>query len=96
MTNIERAEWWWNTGWPGWSSWAFASPAISGRVKTRFQLYLAATVANLTLVAGTTRVCRAAPVAAQQAAASSSILSPWLSPMLRPISARSGSDNCGP
>ena len=29
MTNIERAEWWWNTGWPDWSSWAFASPAIS-------------------------------------------------------------------
>ena len=39
---------------------------------------------------------RAVPVAAQQAAASSSILSPLLSPMLRPISARSGSDNCGP
>ena len=29
MTNIECAEWWWNTGWPDWSSWAFASPAIS-------------------------------------------------------------------
>ena len=52
MTNIERAEWWWNTGWPDWSSWESASPAISAGSRTRFQLYLAATVANLTLVAG--------------------------------------------
>ena len=51
MTNIERGEWWWNTGWPDWSIWASASPAISDSAKTRFQLYLAATVANLTLVA---------------------------------------------
>ena len=53
MTNIERAEWWWNTGWPDWSIWASASPATSGEPGTKFQLYLAATVANLTLVAGT-------------------------------------------
>ena len=47
-----------------------------GRVKTRFQLYLAATVANLTLVAGkpwwrANSGCRAVPVAAEQATASS-------------------------
>ena len=54
MTNTERAEWWWNTGWPDWSIWASASPAI-GRAKTKFQLYLAVTVANLTLVAGKLR-----------------------------------------
>ena len=29
MTNIDGAGWWWNTGWPDWSIWAFASPAIS-------------------------------------------------------------------
>ena len=28
-TNIERDAWRWNTGWPDWSSWASASPAIS-------------------------------------------------------------------
>jgi len=25
----QSAGWWWNTGWPGWSIWASASPAIS-------------------------------------------------------------------
>ena len=66
-----------------------------GRVKTRFQVYLAATVANLTLVLGKSG-CRAVPVAGQQATASSSIMSALLSPMRRPISALSGSDNYGP
>ena len=47
----ERDAWWSSTDWPDWSSWAFASRYF-GRAKTRFQLYLAATVANLTLVAG--------------------------------------------
>ena len=42
---------WWNTGWRGWSKWGSASPARFGRTKTKFQLYLVATVANLTLVA---------------------------------------------
>ena len=131
-----------------------------GRVKTKFQLYLAATVANLTLVAGEIgrsgstgggaaghRVVRndvhavvanatanfsavrlgqlsvgsrrnssciwrprwpispwwraksggrAVPAAAQQATASSAMMSTLWSPMLRPISAPSGSDNYGP
>ena len=66
-----------------------------GRVKTRFQLYLAATVANPTLVLGKSS-CRAVLVAAQKATASSSMLSSLLSPMLRPIWALSGSDNYGP
>ena len=44
--------WWWSTVWPGWCSWESGRPRYFGRAKTRFQLYLAATVANLTLVAG--------------------------------------------
>ena len=68
-----------------------------GRVKTRFQLYLAATVANLTLVAGKIGLsgCRAVSAAAQQATASSAMMSALWSPMRRPISALSGSDNYG-
>ena len=66
-----------------------------GRTKTRFQLYLAATVANLTLVAGKIG-CWAVPMAVQQATASSAMLSTLWSPMRRPISALSGSDNYGP
>ena len=66
-----------------------------GRVKTKFQLYLAATVANLTLVAGKIG-CWAVPAAGQQATASSAMMSALWSPMLRPISALSGSDNYGP
>ena len=46
-----------------------------GRAKTKFQLYLAATVANLTLVAGKTERCPAVPVAAQKATEQSSMLS---------------------
>ena len=50
MTTIEGSEWWWNTGWRGWSIWA--SPAhYFGRVKTKFQVYPAAAVSNLTLEA---------------------------------------------
>ena len=67
-----------------------------GRVKTKFQLYLAATVANLTLVAGKIGAVGAVPAAAQQATASSSMMSALWSPMRRPISAPSGSDNYGP
>ena len=66
-----------------------------GRVKTKFQVYLAATVANLTLVAGKSGA-RAVPVAAQRATASSSMMPSLLSPMQRPIRALSGSDNYGP
>ena len=66
-----------------------------GRVKTKFQLYLAATVANLTLVAGKIGLLSSTG-AAQQATASSSMLSTLLPPMRRPISALSGSDNYGP
>ena len=63
-----------------------------GRVKTKFQLYLAATVANLTLVAGKIGLL-GSPVAVQQATASSAMMSSLLSPMRRPISALFGSDN---
>ena len=66
-----------------------------GRAKTRFQLYLATTVANLTLVLGNIG-CPAVPAAAQQATASSSRLSALLSPMPRPTAALPGSDNYGP
>ena len=66
-----------------------------GRAKTRFQVYLAATVANLTLVLGNIG-CPAVLVAAQQATASSARLSALLSPMPRPTSALPGSDNYGP
>ena len=51
LANTGSAGWWWSTGWRGWSNWESASPRYFGRIKTRFQLYLAATVANLTLVA---------------------------------------------
>ena len=66
-----------------------------GRVKTKFQLYLAATVANLTLVAGKIGLS-GSTVAAQQATASSSTSSALWSPMRRPISVLSGSANYGP
>ena len=66
-----------------------------GRVKTKFQLYLAATVANPPWWRAKSG-CRAVPVAAQQATASSAMLSSLWSPMRRPISAPSGSDNYGP
>ena len=46
---IERAGWWRSISWRGWSSWA---SRYFGRAKTRFQGYLAATVANLILVLG--------------------------------------------
>ena len=82
-----------------------------GRVKTRFQLYLAATVANLTLVAGKIElsdsvgggaeahraVLSAVPVPSSVPSSVISRLFPTvLSPMLRPFSARSGSDSYGP
>ena len=51
LVSTGSAAWWWNTGWRGWSKWGSASPRYFGRAKTKFQLYLAATVANLTLVA---------------------------------------------
>ena len=47
----QRRAWWWNTGWRGWSRLGIRQARYFGRVKTKFQLYLAATVANLTLVA---------------------------------------------
>ena len=52
MPDTISGGWWWSTVWPGWCSWGFAKPATSGGPKPGFQLYLAATVANLTLVAG--------------------------------------------
>ena len=50
LPSTGSAGWWWSTGWRGWSNWESVSPATSAASK-RFQLYLAATVANLTLVA---------------------------------------------
>ena len=66
-----------------------------GRVKTKFQVYLAATVANLPWWRAKSGG-RAVPVAAQRATASSSMMPSLLSPMQRPIRALSGSDNYGP
>ena len=58
-TNIERGRvGGGNTGWPDWSSWASASPAISAGSRRDFQLYLAATVANLTPGGGQKSTCR--------------------------------------
>ena len=50
LASTGSAGWWWSTGWRGWSL-GIRQSRYFGRVKTRFQLYLAATVANLTLVA---------------------------------------------
>ena len=50
-TNIEGAERWWNTDWPGWSIWASASLGISDAPRRNSSCIVAA-VANLTLVAG--------------------------------------------
>ena len=43
-------EWWPITGWPGWPSWGSQQARYCGRARTKFQLYLAATVANLALL----------------------------------------------
>ena len=49
-TSTRNDGWWRSIDWLGWSSWA-SGRRYFGRVKTKFQLYLAATVANLTLLA---------------------------------------------
>ena len=66
-----------------------------GRVKTKFQVYLAATVANLTLVLGKIGLSGSTGggVAGHRVVRNDVTL---LSPMLRPISVLSGSDNYGP
>ena len=51
LASTGSAGWRWSTGWRGWCSWESASPATSGAPRRKFQLYLAATMANLTLVA---------------------------------------------
>ena len=66
-----------------------------GRVKTKFQLYLAATVANLTLVAGKIGLSGSTD-GGPAGHRSSAMMSALWSPMRRPISAPSGSDNYGP
>ena len=66
-----------------------------GRVKTRFQVYLAATVANLTLVAGKIELSGSTSGGAEGHNVVLNVSS-LLSPMLRPISALSGSDNHSP
>ena len=67
-----------------------------GRVKTRFQLHLAATVANLTLVLGNIGLSGSTGGgAAGHRVVLNDVRSLW-SPMLRPISALPGSDNYGP
>ena len=68
-----------------------------GRVKTKFQLYLAATVANLTLVAGKIGLSGSTGGgAAGHRVNAPAMMSALWSPMRRPISALSGSDNYGP
>ena len=65
-----------------------------GRVKTTFQLYLAARW-PISPWWRAKSGGRAVPAAAQQATASSAMMSALWSPMRRPISAPSGSDNYG-
>ena len=72
-----------------------------GRVKTKFQLYLAATVANLTLVAG--KIGRLGSTGGGAAGhrvvrnvVRAVVTMPVWPVMRRPISAPSGSDNYGP
>ena len=67
-----------------------------GRVKTKFQLYLAATVANLTLVAGKIGLLGSTDGGAAGHRVVAAMLSTLWSPMRRPITALSGSDNYGP
>ena len=50
-TSTGNGGWWRSIDWLGWSSWASGRPVTSDGSKTKFQLYLAATVANLTLLA---------------------------------------------
>ena len=94
--------WRWNTGWPDWCSWASASPAISAGSR-RDSSCLAATVANLTLVAGKSGLSDSVGGGAEAHRAvlsavpvMSRLFPTVLSPMLRPFSARSGSEYCGP
>ena len=51
LANTGSAGWWWSTGWRRLVQLGIRQSRYFGRIKTR-QLYLAATVANLTLVAG--------------------------------------------
>ena len=51
LASTGSAGWWRRTGWRGWSNWGSASPAASGGPRRNSSCYLAATVANLTLVA---------------------------------------------
>ena len=44
--------WWWSTGWSWLVQLGIRHARYFGRVQTKFHLYLAATVANLTLLAG--------------------------------------------
>ena len=52
MPDTISGGWWWSTVWPRLVQLGIRQARYFGRTKTRFQLYLAATVANLTLVAG--------------------------------------------
>ena len=93
-TSIEHAEWWQSIGWRGWSSWESDSPATSvGSRRDSRCTWLPRS--NLTPWCWAKSVCQAVPVAAQQATASSAMMSSLLSPMRRPISVLSSSDNYG-
>ena len=52
MPDTISGGWWWSTVWPRLVQLGIRQARYFGRTKTRFQVYLAATVANLTLVAG--------------------------------------------
>ena len=67
-----------------------------GRVKTKFQLYLAATVANLTLVLGKIGLSGSTGGGAAGHRVVRNDVPRCGSPMPRPFSALSGSDNYGP
>ena len=56
LPSTVSTEWWWRTAWRGLVQLGIRQSRYFGRIKTRFQLYLAATVVNLTLVAAKSRV----------------------------------------
>ena len=93
MTNIERAGWWLHR--LVLVQLGIRQSRYFGRVKTRFQLYLAATVANLTLVAG--KLGRSGRTGGGATGCSVVLnIVPFVVTHAAANFCGSGSDNCGP